>query len=1022
MRAYHELLPAASESAPPLVLAVRGMTCGHCSSRVERVLSLVPGVTSASVDLAAKRATVHGTASLAALIAAVTDTGFEASDPGAGSEGAGAAAAPSAALLAAAAAAPRRVQRDDESLVESVTDEFHSLLARRPSDPKARTAAAETKAETKAAGKAALAAHERVAILSVEGMTCAACVGAVERNLSAEPGVRFASVSLMGKSARVTYDDRATSTPRLVELVNSLGYEAAPTTAENMHKTDHRADARAWCTRFGLSCIFTLPVFVITMVLMRSSLRPALMREVVPGLPLHTLLVGLLTTPVQFGLGARFYRSAYAALSHGATNMDVLVVLGSTSAYVYSLAFAIVSVATAGAQGEHKECFETSAMLITFILAGKSLEALAKGRASEAMSALLSLQPPTALLCDAREWEEAYGQAEHENGYAQSPHRAPREVAVSELSSGDVVHVLPGAHLPLDGEVLRGGSSVNEAMITGEAMPVYKAVGDRVVGGTINGSGALWVRVTSNAADSTLAQIMAVVADAQHRHPTVQAFADRVSAYFVPVVVALALLTYTSWTVADLVGVLPHEYVTHCGLEDAQLFAFMFGCAVLVVACPCALGLATPTAVMVGGGVAASHGIFIKGGDILEAASKVGVAIFDKTGTLTEGRLQLEAAAVWCATHTEDQLLALAASAESSSEHPIGRAIREHAASRGLPLLPCSSFEASSGHGVSCEVGGAPTMVGSRAWLKAHGVEVGAAELARLEEAEGCGHTAVLVATAAGGGEPSLVGMLVVSDVIKAGAAAAVGRLHSMGVETWLVTGDNERAARHFASRAGIDASHVLAEVKPEGKARKVEELQRGGGVVAMVGDGVNDAPALAQADVGVALGTGTDVAIEAADVVLLSSKLHSVVTTLDLSRAVMRRIRINFAWAFGYNVLAIPIAAGVFYPVLMIQLPPMFAGAAMALSSVSVVCSSLLLHLYRPPRDNEDGADEKLRPAPLPSPNRGRAAAANTWPAPATAGSITLSVPELEAAAAADDECEMGAVSRRRDPAVARA
>ena len=583
---------------------------------------------------------------------------------------------------------------------------------------------------------------------------------------------------------------------------------------------------------------------------------------------------------------------------------------------------------------------------------------------------------------------------------------------MSSLSAGEVIKVLPGSQVPLDGRVLEGHSTVNESMLTGEALPVPKGVCSRVVGGTLNGGGVLWIQVAACAADSTLAQIAAVVADAQHRRPKVQAFADTVSRYFVPVIVGLALLTYLCWTLAGSLGMLPEVYLTHCGLDNPQLFAFMFGCAVLVVACPCALGLATPTAVMVGGGVASKHGILIKGGDVLESAATVTALLFDKTGTLTRGVLQVVDVVMWpnaeaggspqdatgkptgngtgsgtkgggtgggisggtgnrtgngtgdasAVSVDEYELLTLAASAEKGSEHPIGKAIVSHATARGLTLTEPTDFGASAGHGLSCRVRGRRVLVGNRGWMAAHGLELAGRFEAALVAAEECGHTAVLVAAeAAGSGAGvsakdskvaalALRGMVAVSDTLKPEARAVLSHLQARGLECWMVTGDNARTAHYVAELAGVPPDRVLAEVKPQGKADKVRALQQRGHVVAMVGDGVNDAPALAMANVGIAVASGTHVAIEAADIVLMKSHLADVHTALDLSAVVMRRIRINFVWAFGYNVAMVPFAAGVLYPWLLVQLPPMFAGLAMALSSVSVVCSSLMLHFYTPP------------------------------------------------------------------------
>jgi Cu+-exporting ATPase len=543
--------------------------------------------------------------------------------------------------------------------------------------------------------------------------------------------------------------------------------------------------------------------------------------------------------------------------------------------------------------------------------------------------------------------------------------------------------------------VLFGASAVDESMITGESVPQARRAGDRVVGGTVNGSGVLYVLVTAVGADTTLAQIMRVVADAQHRKPAIQAFADRVSAVFVPCVICLASLTWIVWAAVAATGNMPvrpdqeHNMTAHGGhgdmggmgavaVDDGQLLAFMFGCAVLVIACPCALGLATPTAVMVGGGVGAAHGILIKGGDVLERAAGVGAVLFDKTGTLTLGKLTVAAVRLWAQAEgtTEEVLLRAAGSAERGSEHPIAAAITAYAQARGVPTVEPQDFVASAGQGLQCVVDGAAVLLGNRGWLHENGLALGAeqeAEVARLEET---GHTVVLAALSraegsggggqggggvgggeggkggeGGGGGLFVAGCLAVADQLKPDAAGVVRQLQLQGQQVWMVSGDNPRTARYIAQQAGLGAERVVAGVKPEGKLAKVQELRDAGLKIAFVGDGVNDAPALAAADVGMAVSSGTDVAIETADVVLMKATLQDIITALHLSRVVMRRIRLNFFWAFTYNVVGIPLAAGVLYPGLHIQFPPMFAGAAMALSSVSVVCSSLLLRLYQPPK-----------------------------------------------------------------------
>jgi len=608
-------------------------------------------------------------------------------------------------------------------------------------------------------------------------------------------------------------------------------------------------------------------------------------------------------------------------------------------------------------------------MLISFILLGKYLEASAKRKTSEAVTKLVNLQPPTALLCDTASAAalSAHGAksspAAHETSSVASciskpqttlpgdhvglsPAVAPvtRRVPAMELRADDVVQVLPFSAVPADGVVIGGMSDVDESMVTGEPVPVGKEEGSTVVGGTMNESGVLYVRVTAVGSESVLAKIMQIVSDAQMRRPAVQAFADKVSSVFVPTVILLAVLTWIVWAALLASDVLDADKLaTMAGWHDHEALAFMFGCAVLVIACPCALGLATPTAVMVGTGVGAERGILFKGGDILEAASRVTTIVFDKTGTLTACKLCVTACVSWQPGLSCADLLSIAGSAESTSEHPLGRAIHAHALAEGLPLHQSTAFAACAGHGLACRVADAPILLGNREWLARHAISLLSSQEEETRRLEAHGHTVVLLARAG-----VLAGYIALSDTLKPEAKATVSLLRSLGLTIWIASGDNERTVAHLANQLGIQ--DFLAATSPGGKAEHVAKLQGAGEVVAMVGDGVNDAPALAQADVGIAIGGGTDVAIETADVVLLHQNLSGVVTGVHLARAVMRRIRYNFIWAFGYNVVGIPLAAGVFYPFYGVHLPPMFAGAAMALSSVSVVCSSLLLRCYRPP------------------------------------------------------------------------
>lgn len=851
--------------------------------------------------------------------------------------------------------------------------------------------------------EAAVLGQEEVNVqrLRVEGMTCSSCAVAVESALAAVPGVLDAAVNAVTGEAEVRYDPDTTGPRHLLEAVQSAGYKAEPL-AE--HRLDFEAASQAetarWWRQFATAALLTLPVFVSAMVLPMAwpAAAAALESVMVLGFPLGQLLRLGLATPVQFWMGWRFHRGAFQALRGGRANMDVLVSLGTNAAYLASL-IAILqrrlqpAPPPGGGMAMPPDFFETSTALITLVLFGKYLESAAKGRTGEAIKRLCQLAPRTALLVEA-------GGAEH-------------EVPTSLLHRGDVLKVLSGARVPTDGAVDEGQSYLDESMLTGESAPVRKGAGDAVIGGTVNVGGPLRISVTRVGADTTLSQIVRLVETAQMSKAPIQAFADRVSAVFVPAVVALAALTLAAWLAAGTLGWYPDSWLPQGSTHF--VFALMFGIAVLVIACPCALGLATPTAVMVGTGVAASNGILIKGGDALERACSVSTIVFDKTGTLTAGRPQVVDVRVWAPGAAED-VVQLAAAVEANSEHPLGAAIvayaracskeqqgqqerhqqqsgaADRAPNSGGALLDCKDVEVTVGLGISgwvvlpavgplrsrdvllalqpasseaavkqaangaatngaaCEAAAKPpsdpvlVRVGNRRLMAGAGVALPAAADEYMREMEGLGCTCVLVAV---GG--TLAAAVAIQDPIKPEARGAVAALRGMGVEPWMVTGDNWRTARAVAGQLCIE--QVAAEVMPAGKVAKVRELQASGrGGVAMVGDGINDSPALAAADVGVAVGSGTDVAVEAADYVLMRSDLEDVVVALDLSRRIMARIRLNYAWALGYNVLMIPVAAGALFPLTHAQLPPWVAGACMALSSVSVVGSSLLLRRYRKP------------------------------------------------------------------------
>ncbi len=743
------------------------------------------------------------------------------------------------------------------------------------------------------------AAEEKV-MLNVRGMTCAACVARVEKSLRRVEGVKEAAVNLAAERAAVVYDPAQATVEDLLQAVRRLGYEAelpAPEAGEDAGREVRQREIRRQRRNFLLSAVLSFPLLV-AMVGHATGMHGGIF-----GLLMNGWIQLLLATPVQFLAGAQFYRDAYHNLRSGSANMSVLVAMGTSAAYFYSLAGLLAGPAL-GITGLY---FEVSAILITLIILGKLLEALARGRTSEAIAKLMGLQARTArVIRDGREID----------------------VPVEEVRPGEVVVVRPGERIPVDGVVLEGDSAVDESMLTGESLPVEKHPGDQVVGATVNQLGTFKFRATRVGRDTTLAQIIRVVEEAQGSKAPIQRLADRVSAYFVPTVVGIAAVTFAAWFLAtgDFTRALLHMV------------------AVLVIACPCALGLATPTAIMVGTGVGAENGILIKGGESLEAAHRLDVVVLDKTGTITKGKPEVtdvvafaDGAPVrspfWCA-----DVLRWAAALEKRSEHPLALAVVSAAEKAGAPVPEPESFEALPGRGVRGRVDGREVLLGNHRLMEEAGVAAAplAAEAERLE-AEG--KTAMLLAV---DGAPA--GVIAVADTVKETSPAAIRALRAMGVRVVMMTGDNRRTAEVIARQAGIAPEDVLAEVMPEEKAGRVQELRRRGLVVGMVGDGINDAPALAAADVGMALGTGTDVAIEAADITLMAGDLRGVPAAIRLSRATMGKIRQNLFWAFIYNVLGIPVAA-------LGLLSPVLAGAAMALSSVSVVTNSTLLKRYDPMR-----------------------------------------------------------------------
>jgi Cu+-exporting ATPase len=746
--------------------------------------------------------------------------------------------------------------------------------------------------------------------LPITGMTCANCAMTVERTLKRLDGVVSASVNLASERASVEYLPGSVTLAAIQQAIRDVGYDVVIAgegeAAEDVERAAREAEIRDQTRKFWVGVAFTLPLFLLSMG------RDFGLLGAWAYAPWVNWLFLALATPVQFYVGGDYYVGAYKSLRSGSANMDVLVAMGSSAAYFYSLAVLLLP-----GLGGHVY-FETSAMIITLIKLGKLLEARAKGRTSEAIKKLMGLRPKTAhVLRDGAEVE----------------------VPIESVVLADVVVVRPGERLPVDGVVIEGRSAVDESMLTGESLPVDKAPGDKVVGGTINKQGLLKFEATRVGAQTALAQIIRLVEEAQGSKAPIQRLADRVSAVFVPAVILIATLTFLAWF-----------FVGDVGFTQSMIFMV----SVLVIACPCALGLATPTAIMVGTGKGTEYGILFKNSEALERAHELTTIVLDKTGTITEGEpsvtdvvpvngdrpqkiQEAESGAAGQRLSASSSLLYWAASAEKGSEHPLGQAIVQSAVEKGLILAEPQDFQAVAGQGVSATVDGLPVLVGSTRLLKEQGVETKRLE-ASLVRLEAEAKTAMLVAV-----DGHAAGIVAVADTIKEGSTEAILQMRDLGLEVVMVTGDNLRTAEAIGREVGIH--RTLAEVLPGEKVEQVKALQAGTeAVIGMVGDGINDAPALAQADVGIAIGTGTDVAMAAADVTLMSGDLRAVPRAIGLSRATMRTIKQNLFWAFFYNVILIPLAAGVFYPSMGIHLHPVLAAAAMAFSSIFVVTNSLRL------------------------------------------------------------------------------
>ncbi|MGF1568376.1 MAG: heavy metal translocating P-type ATPase [Nodosilinea sp.] len=742
-------------------------------------------------------------------------------------------------------------------------------------------------------------------MLKLRGMSCAACASSIADAILAVPGVAACNVNFGAEQAAVTYDPHQTNLTKIQVAVDEAGYTAQPISDDPLTAEDdaERREREAENRKLTRKAVFSL---VIGGILVIGSL------PMMTGLPMPFIPVGLhnpwfqlvLTTPVLFWAGNSFYINAWKALKRHSATMDTLVAVGTGTAFLYSL-FPTLYPQWFIDQGLNPDVyFEAAAVIIALILLGRLLENRAKGQTSEAIRKLMGLQAKTARVIRN---DQAF------------------DIPIADVVLGDVVLVRPGEKIPVDGEIIDGASTLDEAMVTGESVPVHKTVGDEVIGATLNKTGSFKFRTTRVGKDTFLAQIVKLVQQAQGSKAPIQQLADRVTAWFVPAVIAIAITTFIVWY--NLMGNVTMALITTVG--------------VLIIACPCALGLATPTSIMVGTGKGAENGILIKGADSLELAHKIQTIVLDKTGTITQGRPTVTDYVTINGTATELRLLQLAGSLERNSEHPLAEAVAQYAQAQGATLTDAKNFEAVAGSGVQGLVEGRRVQIGTHRWMQELGIATDRLQ-AEWDRLESLGRTVVWLAV-----DGRVEALMAIADAVKPSSAAAIATLQRMGLEVVMLTGDNRRTAEAIAREVGI--TRLFAEVRPDQKSAQVERLQREGKVVAMVGDGINDAPALAQADVGMAIGTGTDVAISASDITLISGDLHGIVTAIQLSRTTMANIRQNLFFAFVYNVAGIPIAAGILYPIFGWLLSPIIAGAAMAFSSVSVVTNALRLRNFRP-------------------------------------------------------------------------
>ncbi|KAL4160051.1 hypothetical protein PRNP1_000622 [Phytophthora ramorum] len=905
-----------SRSPRTVLLEIEGMSCAkNCARKVQQALSETDGVVSASVDFAAKKATVEvdpdGQFNDEDLLQVVRSAGGK---------------------FRARLVNPTLQGMSD--IVEEAADKTANESQLKP-----EVASSTTSDDIAISIGDSDKSEIGEATLLVGGMTCNSCSNSVENALKQTEGVISAVVSFATEKASIRFDKDVVGIRTLVETVEDIGYDASYVSGAEAQKAlgDQRAkEITRYRVDFFVSVLFTFPILLMMMVL--DNIAPVahgLASSILPGISWQTLIVAILATPVQFYPARRFHTDAWKGIKNRMLGMSFLVSMGANASYFYGLfsiarAFLLNDTSVA-----NPDMFMTSSMLISFVILGKFLESIAKGKTSAALSKLMELQVKSAtLLVFSADGTRI---------------REERIVPIELVQRGDVLKVVRGSSVPADGVIVYGEGRIDESMLTGESKTIKKATGDRVLGATVNVDGLFHMKVTGVDNDTALSQIIRLVEDAQTSKAPIQAYADYVASIFVPTVLGLSFLTFSAWYVLCVFEIFPESWIPHT--DSTFVFAFNFGIATLVVACPCALGLATPTAVMVGTGVGAEHGVLIKGGEPLQAAHNVNTILFDKTGTLTVGKPVVTDVVVLSKKLSTEELIILAGSAELGSEHPLSKAIIEYAKFISSSLEQPTGFRGVSGRGIACMVGKRKVVIGNKEWMADNGLKRLTSIV--LQQAtftfQNAGKTTIYM-----GVDDELSAVFGVADAPRKESIRTLKKLKQMGLEVWMVTGDNARTAFTIADQLGISRRNVMAEVVPSQKSSKVKQLQSTGRIVAMVGDGINDSPALAQADLGIAIGGGTEIAVETAGMVLMKANLFDVITALDLSRTIFNRIRLNYVWALGYNCLLIPLAAGVLYP-FGFSIPPMFAGGAMAISSVSVVTSSLLLRYYTPPALPED-------------------------------------------------------------------